>query len=339
MIAFVLSLFREAFLFGNPYRSLVLENIALRQQLAVYKRKQRLPELTARDRWLWMILARVWKGWRKSLFIVHPDTVVRWQRDRFRKFWASLSGRSPGRPPISREIRELVHRMILANPLWRAPRIHGELKKLGIKISERTVSRILRLIPRPPSQTWKTFLRNHAREIVSTDFFTVPTANLRVMFVFLVLVHDRRRVLHFGITEHPTSGWVAQQIMEAFADRDATRYLIRDRDGAYGEEFRQCIQSLGTQVVLTAPGSPWQNAIVERLIGSIRRECLDHVVVLNRRHLHRLLKSYLAYYHQTRTHLALDKDSPEPREVMNQGKIVALPQVGGLHHRYERLAA
>ena len=214
MIAFVLSLFRVVFFFGSPYRSLVLENIALRQQLAVYKRKQRRPELTARDRWLWMILARVWKGWRKSLFIVHSDTVVRWQRGRFRKFWASLSGRSPGRPPISREIRELVHRMILANPLWRAPRIHGELKKLGIKISERTVSRILRLIPRPPSQTWKTFLRNHAREIVSTDFFTVPTVNLRVMFVFLVLVDDRRRVLHFGITEHPTSGWVAQQIME-----------------------------------------------------------------------------------------------------------------------------
>ncbi len=338
MSALLLGLFRMVFLLGNPHRSLVLENIALRQQPAVYKRKQKRPELTTHDRWFWMVLAKVWKGWRKSLFIVHPDTFVRRQRERFRAFWAQLSGRSPGRPSISREIRELVRTMIAANPLWRAPRIHGELKKQGIKISERTVSRMLRMIPRLPCQTWKTFL-SHVKGIVSTDFFTVPTAGLRVMFVFLVLAHDRRRVLHFGITEHPTSQWVAQQTIEAFANWDAARYLIRDRDGAYVEEFRQRLESLGTQEVLTAPGSPWQNAFVERLIDSIRRECLDHVVILNRRHLHRLLKSYLAYYHRSRTHLALEKDAPEPRAVMSRGTIVSLPQVGGLHRRYERRAA
>lgn len=229
--------------------------------------------------------------------------------------------------------------MAQADPLWRAPRIHGELLKLGIKVSERTVSRILRRVQRPPSQTWKTFLRNHLGEIVATDFFTVPTVGLRVMFVFLVLEHRRRRILHFGVTEHPNSEWVAQQMVEAFAERDAPRYLIRDRDASYGNEFRRRVQALAMKEVITAPRSPWQNAFVERLIGSIRRECLDHVVVLNERHLRRLLNRYLTYYHWSRTHLALAKDAPEPRRIMSQGAILAIPQVGGLHHRYERRAA
>jgi putative transposase len=341
MPAFVLALFRVIRLLGGGHQALVLENLALRQQLAIYKRKQKRPRLMQRDRWFWMALARLWKGWRRALFVVHPDTVVRWQRERFRVYWTRLSnnGGKSGRPAISCQIRELIRTLAKANPLWRAPRIHGELRKPGIKVSERTVSRVLATVKRPPSQTWRTFLKNHIGEIVATDFFTVPTVGLQVLFVFLVLAHDRRKVLHFGVTEHPTSQWAGQQVVEAFADRDAARYLIRDRDGAYGDEFRRRVQSLGTQEILTAPRSPWQNAFVERLIGSIRRECLDHVVILNQRHLRRILKRYLTYYHRSRTHLALEKDAPEPREIMSLGKIVAIAQVGGLHHRYERRAA
>src|SRR5579859_1185982 len=341
MPAFLLALFRFIRLLGSGNHAVVLENLALRQQLAIYKHKQKRPQLMSHDRWFWMVFARLWKGWRGVLFVVHPDTVVRWQRERFRVFWARLSNKSrkSGRPSTSHPIRELIRVLAKANPLWRAPRIHGELRKLGIQVSERTVSRILATIKRPPSQTWRTFLKNHMGATVATDFFTVPRAGLRVLFVFLVLAHERRKVLHFGITEHPTSQWVGQQVVEAFADRDAARYLIHDRDGSYGIEFRRRVQSLGTREILIAPQSPWQNAFVERLIGSIRRECLDHVVVLNQRHLHRILKSYLTYYHRSRTHLALEKDAPEPREVMREGRIIAIPQVGGLHHRYERRAA
>ncbi len=226
-----------------------------------------------------------------------------------------------------------------SNPLWRAPRIHGELLKLGIAVSERTVSRVLRTVKRAPSQTWKTFLKNHIGEMVAIDFFTVPTIRLRVLFVFLVIEHQRRRVLHFGVTEQPTSEWTAQQMAEAFSERDAKRYVIRDRDAIYGDAFGRRIDSLAMKEVVTAARSPWQNAFAERLIGSIRRECLDHVVVLSRRHLRRLLKAYFAYYHCSRTHLALAKDAPEGRAIMPKGEIVAIPQVGGLHHRYERRAA
>jgi putative transposase len=229
--------------------------------------------------------------------------------------------------------------MAAANPLWRAPRIHGELKMLGIAISERTVSRILRRLRRPPNQIWRTFLHNHVGHMVSTDFFTVPTITMKVLFVFIVLEHDRRKVLHFNVTEHPTGAWTAQQIVEAFADREAAQYLIRDRDSRYSAEVRLRIKSLGIEEILTAPHSPWQNPYAERLIGSIRRECLNHYIILNARHLKRTLSSYFRYYHQSRTHLSLNKQCPFPREVLKVGKIVAIPQLGGLHHRYERTAA
>jgi putative transposase len=317
------------------------ENLALRQQLAIYQRKPQRPRIAGRDRWFWIALSVVWRNWRTALVVVRPDSVVRWQRERFRRYWTHLSKRSgkPGRPAVSFEIRELIRTMALANGLGRAPRIHGELQKLGIEVSERTVSRILRTVKRPPSQTWKTFLNNHIGEIVAVDFFTVPTIRLRVLFVFLVIEHQRRKILHFGITEHPTAEWAAQQVVEAFSECDAKHYMIRDRDSIYGSEFRSRIRSLGIREVGTAPRSPWQNAFVERLIGSIRRECLDHVVVLGRRHLRCRLKSYVDYYHRSRTHLALAKDAPLPRGVMPRGEIIALPQVGGLHYRYERRAA
>jgi len=341
MLAAICSCFRSLFLLFSGHRAVALENLALRQQLSIYKRMNKRPRLGRHDRWFWIALSRCWKDWRRALVIVHPDTVLRWHRQRFRKYWAEISNRrrKPGRPATGIEIRELIRMMATENPLWRAPRIHGELLKLGIAISERTVSRILRTITRPSSQTWKTFLNNHIGEIVSIDFFTVPTASLRVLFVFLILEHKRRRVLQFGVTEHPTAEWAAQQLVEAFAYRDTPRYLIRDRDGIYGIEFRRRAQSLGIKEVMTAPRSPWQNGFVERLIGSIRRECLDHVVLLSQRHLRKILTSYFVYYHRSRTHLALAKDSPDSRVTMSQGEIVAIPQVGGLHHRYERRAA
>ena len=210
---------------------------------------------------------------------------------------------------------------------------------LGISISERTVSRILRAVPRPPSQTWKTFLHNHLGQIVSVDFFTVPTIRLRMMFVFLILEHRRREVLHFNVTEHPTSAWVAQQMVEAFADRETPRYLIRDRDGVYGNEVWRRLKSMRILEVLTAPQSPWQNAYAERLIGSIRRECLNHFIILNARHLKRTLAAYFRYYHQSRPHLALEKQCPIERQIMKHGAITEIPELGGLHHRYERIAA
>ncbi len=341
MLAFLLGLFRLIWLFGKGHHAVVLENLALRQQLAICKRKQIRPRLVRRDRWFWIALSVVWKDWRRALCVVHPETVVRWQRERFRRYWANLSKRSGrrGRPPVSLQVRTLIRTLAQANPLWRAPRIHGELRKLGIEVSERTVSRVLRTVKRPPSQTWRTFLKNHMGETVAVDFFTVPTVCLRVLFVFLVIEHERRKVLRFGVTDHPTSAWTAQQVTEAFAERDGKRFLLRDRDSIYGNDCRQRIQSLGMQEVITAPRSPWQNAFAERLIGSIRRECLDHVVVLSQRHLRNVLKSYLRYYHGSRTHLALGKDAPEPRAIMKHGKIIAIPQVGGLHRRYERRAA
>ena len=269
--------------------------------------------------------------------------MVRWHRAGFRLFWRWKSlARKPTKNEVSPEVKRLIRCIAEANVTWGAPKIHGELLKLGIVISESSVTRFMPKKPRnPPSQTWRTFLDNHLGSLASIDFFTVPTATFRVLFVFLVLVHDRRRVVQFNVTEHPGALWTAQQIIEAFPQDTAPRYMIRDRDGIYGEDFRRRVEGMGIREVLTAPQSPWQNPYVERLVGSVRRECLDHSIVLGERHLLRILKSYFAYYHRSRTHPSLGKDAPEPRDVQppGLGKIVALPEVGGLHHRYERRAA
>jgi transposase InsO family protein len=231
--------------------------------------------------------------------------------------------------------------MSLANPRWGAPRIHGELRKLGFKLAESTVAKYMVRHRRPPSQTWRTFLTHHATTLVSSDFFVVPTVFFRVLFVFVILSHDRRRPVHVAVTEHPTAEWVARQLLEAFPWDSAPKYLLRDRDRIYGEKFSEAARRLGIREVLTAAQSPWQNAYVERLIGSIRRECLDHVIVTNESGLRRILKSYFDYYEHSRTHLSLAKDAPVARLIqpVETGPIVAIPQVGGLHHRYERVAA
>src|SRR5207245_3666883 len=274
------------------------------------------PRLRTMDRLFWVGLARVWPGWRQALVIVSPTPALRWQRRRFRAYGPRLSGRpTGGRPPVNAEIKTLVTRMAAANPLWGAPRIHGELLKLGIDVAERTVSRLLTKRRTPPSQSWRTFLANHVRDLVSLDFFTVPTARLRVLFVLVVLAHHRRRVLHFNVTEHPTAHWTAQQVVDAFPEDSAPSYLLRDRDSVYGHVFRQRVKGMGIGEVLTAPHCPWQNPFAERLIGSIRRECLNHVLVLGERHLRRTLARYFAYYHRARTHLSLDKDAPHGRRI------------------------
>ena len=230
--------------------------------------------------------------------------------------------------------------MAAANPLWGAPRIHGELRKLGIAISERTVSRLLANGSRPPSQTWRTFLGNHLSGLVSMDFFTVSTLTGRVLFVLVLIAHDRRRIVHINCTERPTAAWTAQQLVEAFPEASAPRWLLRDRDSIYDDHVRRRIASLGITEVVSSPRSPWQNPYVERVIGSIRRECLDHVIILNDRHLRRMLRAYLAYYHRSRTHLGLSKDAPDGRPACAaSGPIIVSPEVGGLHHRYDRQAA
>jgi len=231
--------------------------------------------------------------------------------------------------------------MCRENPTWGAPRIHGELLKLGIDIGETSVSKYMVRSRKPPSQTWRTFLENHVQQLVSIDFFTVPTLRFQVLYVFLVLAHDRRRILHFNVTAHPTAEWTGQQLREAFPFDQGPRYLLRDRDAIFGLDFREQVRDLGIHEVLSTPRSPWQRAYVERVIGSIRRECLDHVIVFDAMSLRRILASYFAYYHRSRTHLSLGKDSPEPRPIQPpaMGPVVAVSQVSGLHHRYERRAA
>ena len=318
------------------------EILALRQQVSVLKRQRPRPSLRKADRVFWVILSCLWPGWRHALVIVRPETVIGWHRKGFRLFWTWKSRRrKPGRPPVSREIRYLVRRMSRENTRWGAPRIHGELLKLGFSISQAAVSKYMVRYPSPPSQSWRTFLTNHADCLASIDFFVVPTATFHLLFGFIVLHHERRQIVHFGVTANPTMAWVAQQIREAFPWGTAPRYLIRDRDGAYGQSFRSTVTAMGVEEVVTAPRSPWQNTYVERLIGSVRRECLDHSIILNERHLRRIPGSYFDYYHGSRTHLSLGKDTPDGRPVQpaGSGKVVSLPKVGGLHHRYERLAA
>jgi transposase InsO family protein len=322
--------------------ALQLGNLALRHQLGVLQRSVKRPRLTATDRLLWAWLSRVWVDWRSALVIVKPATVIAWHQRGFRLFWTWKVRRGkPGRPAIPKDVRELIRRLSRENPLWGAPRIHGELLKLGIVVGETCVGKYMVRHRKPPSQTWRAFLENHLKTVVSVDFFTVPTIRFQVLYVFLVLAHDRRRILHCNVTAHPTAEWTAQQLREAFPFDQIPRYLLRDRDGVFGDDFTQQVKDMGTKEVLSAPRAPWQRAYVERVIGTIRRECLDHVIVFGEASLYRHLKSFLAYYHESRTHLSLAKDAPASRPVHgpDAGRIIAIPQVGGLHHRYERRAA
>jgi transposase InsO family protein len=321
--------------------SLELELVALRHQVSVLRRQRagRL-RLFSADRLLWVFLYRVWPQVLNTLVLVKPATVIQWHRKGFRLFrrWRS---RRLGRPKKSTEIRDLIRRLSLANPLWGAPRIHGELLKLGIEVSQATVGRYLPWRPKVPSPAWRSFLQNHLSDIAAIDMFIVATASFRLLYALIVLRHDRRKVIHFDVTQNPTQSWLSRQITEAFPWDSAAHYLLRDRDASYGPAFRDRVRMMGIKDVFTAPRSPWQNPYVERLIGLIRRECLDHTIIFNERHLRRVLSSYFQYHHGAITHLSLDKDCPRPRCIQppSAGKIIAFPEVGGLHHRYERRSA
>ena len=320
-------------------KRLHLENLALRHQIRVLQRSVKRPNLKPADRILWSLLSRAWPGWRDALAIVKPETVIKWQRRRFKDHWANLSKPGPGRPSIAKEIQELIRTMSSMNITWGSPRIVGELAKLGIEISKCAVEKYMVRSRKPPSQGWRAFLKNHASEIVSIDFLVVPTVRFNILYVMVFLSIERRRILHFNVSAHPTATWAGQQVAEAFPWDSVPRFLLRDRDGIYGERFRSQVAAMGVKEVLTAPRSPWQNPYSERLNGSIRRECLDHIIVFNQGHLRRVLSSYVVYDNRSRTHLSLKMDTPERREVQSIGKVISIPEVGGLHHRYEREAA
>lgn len=271
------------------------------------------------------------------MVIVKPETAIRWHRTGFRLYWRWKSRSLGGRPKVPLEVRSLIRRMSLENPLWGAPRVHGELLKLGFELAQSTVARyMVRRRPGRTGQTWKTFIRNHASGIAAMDFLVVPTVGFRLLFVLIILKLERRRLLLQAVTDHPTAEWIAQQITEAFPWDDAPIYLIRDRDRSYGSAVSRRIEAMGIRDHPIAPRSPWQNGYAERLIGSIRRECLDHVVVWSEDHLRRILAAYANYYNNVRPHLSLAKDSPHHRPVQRRGSVVRVPILGGLHHHYSR---
>ena len=335
LMTYLMSRFRSC-------ESLRLENMALRHQLAVYQHTIKRPTLRPADRLFWAWLSRLWPGWQRALEFVQPRTVIAWQKKRFRDYWRRLSqSGKPGRPPISKEIRDLIRDMWRSNPTWGAPRIMGELRKLGINVAKCTIEKYRPSVRTPPSPTWKAFLSSHVKDIVACDFFTVPTVQCWVLFMFIMLAHERRHIVHFNVTEHPTAQWTAQQVVEAFPWGTAPRYLLRDRDGIYGELVQQRIKTMNIEEVKIAPRSPWQNPYCEPVIGSIRRDALDQVIVLNEQHLRRVLRSYVDYYHYWRTPLSLEMDAPELRAVHppELGPVRKRPEVGGLHHHYDRQAA
>jgi transposase InsO family protein len=310
----------------------------LRQQINILRRTApKKLSFGGFDRLIFVGLYRLFPKACDALAIVKPDTLVRWHRAGFKSYWRWKLRPRGGRPTVPLEMRGLIREMSIANPLWGAPRIHGELLKLGIDIGQTSVAKYMARRRRPPSQGWKTFLRNHADGIAAIDLFVVPTISFRLLYGLLIVGHGRRQILWFGVTAHPTAEWIANQFTAACGWEQAPGYLIRDRDGAYGEVFIRRVRSMGIRDRPTSPRSPWQNGYAERLIGSIRRECVDHIIVLGERHLRHVLLSYMKYYNEVRTHLSLNKDAPVPRAVERAGHILCRPILGGLHHQYSRI--
>jgi len=322
---------------------LVLDNLALRQQLAVLQRSVKHPKLLPSDRLFWVLLSRTWKNWRSSMTLVKPATVVRWHRQAFRVFWKRKSQSvKKGRPRILPEIIRLIQRMARENPTWGEERIQSELRLLGYEVADSTVGQYMRRIRPPhPSQNWLTFLRNHLPLTAACDFFVVPTLSFRLLFCFVVLSHDRRRIVHFNVTTSPSVEWTAQQVVEAFtANALVPRYLVRDRNGIYGAFFRRRVKNMGIEEIITSRKSPWQNPYAERVIGSIRRECFDHLIALSENHFRRCMKQYVRYYNGSRTHCSLHRNAPIARAVapVSAGQVIAIPHLSGLHHEYRRAA-
>jgi len=340
MLRFVRLFFGTIVRLFRSHRSLLLENLALRQQLSVLKRRRPRPSLSTLDRVFWVVARRVWSAWKQSLLMVTPETVVRWHRAGFLLYWRLVSRitKQPGRRPTRKEVRDLIFRMVAENPTWGAPRIHGELVMLGFDVSERTISRWMKRAPRDrgSGKRWLTFLRNHREAIAAMDFFTVTTVTFGVLYCFFVIGHDRRRILHFNVARHLTSAWIIQQLREAFPFQSAHRFLIFDRDTRYGREVPIAVRSLQMDPLRTSFESPWQNGVAERWVESCRRDLLDHIIPINERHLKRLLSEYIRYYHEDRPHLGLGKGTPNGRShVMAATQVVSHERLGGLHHRYD----
>jgi len=320
---------------------LVLENAALRHQLAVLQRTVKRPRIKDSDRIFWIMMRRVLEDWQDTLLFVKPETVIRWHRKGWRYYWKRKSKpRTTGRPPIPLRLIRFIRRLSKENPLWGAPHIQSELALLGFSVAESTVAKYM--VPaRDPKkqQTWRTFLKNHLHVTAACDFFVVPTLTFKTLFCFVVLSHDRRRIMHVNVTEHPTAEWTARQIIEAFpGDGTEPRYLVRDRDRIFGAEFRRQVKAMSIEQVVTGRRCPWQNGYCERVIGSIRRECTDHVIALGERHLQRVLREYQEYYNRSRTHQALAGNAPVVRATERSGRIVSERVLGGLHHRYRRVS-
>lgn len=336
----ILSMLAVVRVFLKSRSDTALEILALRQQVAVLKRKRPRPVMNSWDRVFWTTLRRLWSRWSDVVVIVKPETVVRWHRAGFRLYWRWRSRRQGGRPKVSDEIRGLIRRLAEENRDWGAPKIHGELLKLGFVVSERTVARYLRRVRRggDPSKRWLAFLQNHREVIVAFDFFTVPTLTFQLLYCFFVIEHGRRRILHFNVTRHPSAEWVVQQLREAFPEAGPYRYVILDRDSKFDATVITFLKATGLKPKRTSIQSPWQNGTAERWIGSCRREMLDHVIALDERHLLRLMRDYVSYHHQDRIHDSLEKDTPVKRAVEQKptasAKVISMPRIGGLHHRY-----
>src|ERR1019366_3696923 len=314
------------------------ENLILRHQLNIALRRP-LPVLRLQggDRALLVWMTKLWPSLLGAAQVVQPETILRWHRAGFKVFWRWKSRNRAGRPKIDRGLRDLIQRMSRENPWWGASRIHGELLMLGFEVAQSSVSKYMAGPPKPPSQTWKTFLRNHAEAIAAIDMCVVPTLTFDQLFAFFVLGHGRRQLLWFDVTRHPTAEWLARQITEAFPWTSAPTYLVRDNDRAYGHVFTSRVRAMGIRDRPISPGSPWQNGYAERLIGTLRRECLNQMVIFSEAHLRRILSAFATYYNQARTHLALQKDAPLHRAVQRSGVIVAIPTLAGLHHQYVRI--
>ena len=338
LLHFLALIVRCAPAFVRSHREQLIIELALRQQLATYSQKKSKPKITPLDRVFWAALFHFWPRWKRTLVIVKPDTVVRWHRKGFKLYWQWISKPGPGRPPLSAEVQELIKRFVLDNS-WGARKIHAELGKLGFTVSLATVSRYM---PKRPHDKWKqqrwmTFLRNHRDGMAAMDFFVVPTITFRLLYVWFIIDHERRRIIHVNVTFHPTAQWVIQQLRESFPGDSAPNYLIFDNDTIFSSEVSASIESLGTTPKRTAYRSPWQNGMAERWVGSCKRELIDHVIVFNEDHLRRLLRDYVRYYNTDRVHTSIN-DAPEGRAVearpSSNAKVVGFPRVGGLHHRY-----
>jgi transposase InsO family protein len=327
---------------GSIFKSksrLEAENAALRQQLIVLQRKIRgQVQFTNSDRLFFIQLYRWFPSVLSAITTIRPETLVRWHRAGFRRYWRWKCQNLGGRPQIDADLRALIRRMSVENLLWGAPRIHGELLKLGFAVAQSTVAKYMATADgRPSGQSWGAFLRNHMPHTAAMDLFVVPTISFDLLYVLVIVRLARRELVWINVTAHPTAEWIAQQITEAFPWNKTPRYLIRDRDRIYGGAVTRRLRAMGIRDKPIAPASPWQNSFAERLIGSIRRECVDHVIALGEQHLCQVVKSYASYYNTARTHRALAKDAPVSRPIQRIGRIVSHALVGGLHHQYVRI--